>query len=269
MFSLKNYWKESATYFVLLSCLKQFKDFFETFGQIGIQLCQFVRCIFKYGINVKSLIRKSSDFAFDSLPITLTIVGMTAIILSMQIAPEMAKQGGGGLIGMMSGLVMVREIGAIMAGFAIISMIGSSMAAEIATMRVTDQIDALTSLKVDSINYLFVPRVLAGMIMMPIIVVIASTFGLICAGWISTITADISWLNFFNSLRLGLVVRDISISLLKSSVFGATIALISSSCGFYAKGGAKGVGIATTKAVVWSFLAIAVWDYIFALLFYL
>ena len=91
----------------------------------------------------------------------------------------------------------------------------------------------------------------------------------ICAGYVSNWSADLSLLNYCTSLWHGLYIRDIFIAILKASVFGGTIALISCGCGCFTKGGAKEVGLATTKAVVWSFLGIAVWDFIFASLFYL
>lgn len=104
---------------------------------------------------------------------------------------------------------------------------------------------------------------------MPFVFVLSSFVGLLCAGYVAKITADLSMLNYVDSLWRGLYVRDIMIALLKSSFFGGTIALISCSSGFSARGGAKEVGEATTQAVVWSFLAIAIWDYIFAAMFYL
>ena len=136
-------------------------------------------------------------------------------------------------------------------------------------MAVGEQISAMKSLKVDPIEYLVVPRFLAGVIMMPFVFILSSFAGLVCAGYISKVTANLSLLNYVNSLWQGLYVRDILIAMLKASFFGGTIALISCSCGYSTRGGAKEVGIATTRAVVWSFLAIAIWDYIFAAIFYL
>ncbi len=260
--------KQSATFKLYLRIKNQLVEFVETLGEMGQYFYKVMKLIFSAEINLKQVIYESSRFAVDSLPITLSIVGMVSIILSMQIAPEMVKQGGGAYVGMLVSMVMVREIGVIMSGFAIISMIGSSMASEIATMRVTDQIDAIEVLHVDSLRYLFVPKVMAGLLMMPLIVIISSTFGVLCAGLVSNYTADVSWLNYISSVWQGLYMKDIGVCLFKSSVFGATIALISSVCGFTASGGAKGVGIATTKAVVWSFLAIVILDYMFALIFY-
>ncbi len=264
--------KQSATYNLSLLLLKQAQDFFETLGEMGLRTVQVFKLIFfditKKEMNWKLVIEQCSRFAVDSLPITLSIVGMCSIIISMQVAPEMVKQGGEKFVGMLMGVVMTRELGAIMSGFAIISMIGSAYASEIATMRVTEQIDALKVLKVNPIDYLFVPRVVAGFIMMPIIVIIASTFGLICGGIAAYLSAHISRLNYISSLWQGLYIKDISVALGKSACFGAAIALISCTCGYLAYGGAKGVGLSTTKAVVWSFVAICIIDYIFATIFF-
>ena len=261
--------KETLTYNALNIMFEGLKEFFITVGNIGKDFSKVVYYITRLRINLKATMEQASRFAVDSLPITLTIVSMTSIIIAMQIAPELAKQGAEGYIGMLSALVMVRELACIMAGFAIISMIGSSFASELASMAVGEQINAMKVLRVDPIEYLVVPRFLAGVIMMPFVFILASFAGLIFAGLISNITAGLSPLNYTTSLWQGLYVRDIMIAMLKAAFFGGTIALISCSCGYSTRGGAKEVGIATTKAVVWSFVAIAVWDYIFAAIFYL
>jgi len=162
----------------------------------------------------------------------------------------------------------VREVGAIMSGFAIISMIGSSIASEIATMRVTEQIDALKVLKVDPVRYLFVPRILSGIMMMPVVVIIASIVGVLAGAVTTRLTTELGYRAYFDSAWLGVYMKDLSVSLLKAVCFGGTIALISCACGYAARGGAKGVGLATTKAVVWSFVAIVIWDMIFAIIFF-
>ena len=144
---------------------------------------------------------------------------MVEIYIFIVITPEMVKQGGENYVGMLITVVIVRELAAIMAGFAIISMVGSSMAAEVATMRVSEQIDAIKVLGVNPIKYLYVPRVLAGTIMMPLVVIIATLFGIICGGFASWLMSDVSWLNYINSAWFGISVRDIKIFSLKPSVF--------------------------------------------------
>lgn len=261
--------KDTLIFRGFIRLLKQMRLFLETTGIIGKDFARVVYYVLRLRINFKALIEQSARFAVDSLPITLTIVGMTSMIIAMQIAPELAKQGAENYIGLLSALVMVRELSPIMAGFAIISMIGSSFASELASMAVGEQTDAMNVLRVDPVEYLIVPRFLAGAITMPFVFILASFVGLLCAGYVSNWTAGLSMLNYVESMWHGLYIRDILIAMLKSAFFGGTIALISCSFGYAARGGAKEVGEATTSAVVWSFLAIAVWDYVFAAVFYL
>jgi len=268
MVTLRQYLKKSATYKVFSSLFEEFANFADTIGKIaqfGFHAC---KCIFKNGFSKQELAYQCERFGISSLPITLSIVGMTSIIVSSQVANEMVKQGGGDFVGLLMTILIVREVGAVMSGFAITSMIGSSLASELATMRVTEQVDAIEVLGVDSIGYLFIPRVLSGFIMMPMVVIIASLIGVLLGGWTSNIFANLTYRAYFTSVWQGIYMKDLWISLLKSSVFGGTIALISCTCGYSASGGAKGVGLATTKAVVWSFIAIVVWDMIFAMLFF-
>lgn len=260
---------KTFTYQGIVLLWGQIKEFLITLGNIGCDFLHVLAHILTLKINFKEVIEQSKRFAYDSLPISLTIVGMTASIIAMQLAPELAKQGGADYTGMLSALVMVRELAVVMSGFAIISMVGSSFASEIASMAVTEQISAMKVLRVDPISYLIVPRFLAGALFMPIVFIVSAFFGLICAGLVSHYCADLSILNYITSMWHGLYIRDIFIAILKSSFFGGTIALISCSCGYATRGGAKEVGLATTKAVVWSFLAIAMWDFVFAAIFYL
>ncbi len=262
--------EQTITYKILTLFLSHVKDFLEIFGTISYRFFQVLKYLCTLQINYKQVIEQSSRFAVDSLPITLSIVIMTSVILSMQISPELVKQGGKDFIGLLIALTMVREIGVIMSGFAIISMIGSSQASELATMKVTEQIDAMKSLKVSPFKYLFLPRVIAGVITMPFVVVIASACGIIAGGLTSMAAGkDVTWLCYVTSVWQGLYIRDINIMLFKSACIGGAISLISSSCGYEAKGGAKGVGNATTKAVVLSFVAIVIIDCIFAIAFYI
>lgn len=266
--TLSKYLRQSATYKVFSHLGVVFADFLDTLGKIAQIGFHVFRCIFKGEISKKELLLQCDRFGVSSLPITLSIVGMTSIIVASQVAHEMVKQGGGNFVGMLMTILIVREVGAIMSGFAITSMIGSSLASELATMRVTEQVDAIDVLGVDPIRYLFVPRVLSGIIMMPFVVILASVVGVLLGAVTSDMFAGLTYRAYFDSAWLGLYMKDLWVSLLKASVFGGTIALISCTCGFHATGGAKGVGIATTKAVVWSFISIVVLDMVFAVLFF-
>ena len=260
--------KKTVTYSLYRTFESQFINLVSTIGDIVRYGSEVILHILKLNIKKSELIYQCSRFGVSSLPITLSIVGMTSVIVSMQVAGEMVKQGGGNYVGLLMAMLIVREAGIIMSGFAIISMIGSSLASEIATMRVTEQIDAISVLKVNPIEYLFVPRVLSGMIMMPPVLVVASLVGILCGAVSSNIASGLNYTAYFDSVWQGLYIKDMNVALLKAVVFGFTIALISCTCGYQATGGAKGVGKATTKAVVCSFVAIVIWDLIFSIVFF-
>ncbi|MBQ4114306.1 ABC transporter permease [bacterium] len=261
-------YQDTYTYKFFQLIWEQIKDFVSTLGTIMVYGLEFLKGLKNFNTSFKEIIEQSSRFGVSSLPITLSIVGMTSIIISMQVAGEMVKQGGGNFVGMLMAILTIREEGAIMAGFAIISMIGSSLASEIATMKVTEQIDAIKVLKVNPIQHLFTPRIIAGTIMMPFVVILASTFGILGGALAANITSELSYKAYFDSVWFGLCMKDLNVCVLKAISFGFAISLISCSCGMLAKDGAKGVGIATTKAVVWSFVAIVIIDLIFAAAFF-
>jgi phospholipid/cholesterol/gamma-HCH transport system permease protein len=246
----------------------QVKEFLSTLGEIVIYGWEFIKGLAKFNTRGIEIIEQCSRFAVSSLPITLSIVCMTSIIIAMQVAGEMVKHGGGNFVGMLMAVLTVREEGAIMSGFAIISMIGSSLASEIATMKVTEQIDAIKVLKVNPVHYLFTPRIIAGTIMMPFVVILASTCGIIGGAIAAHVTSELPLKAYFDSVWFGLCLKDLNVCILKSISFGFLITLVSCSCGMAAKDGAKGVGIATTKAVVWSFVGIVLLDLLFAAAFF-
>ncbi len=260
--------KSTITYKLYRQLIIQLEDFLSTIGDIVIYAKEVISLILKRELDWKEIIEQCARFGVSSLPITLSIVGMSSVIVAMQVAGEMVKQGAGNYVGMLVAMLIVREDGIIMSGFAIISMIGSSIASEIATMRVTEQIDAIQVLKVNPIRYLFVPRVLSGVLMMPPVLVVASLVGIVGGGVASHLASGLSYRAFFESVWHGLFMKDMNVALLKAVVFGFTIALISCVCGYTAKGGARGVGEATTKAVVWSFVAIVLWDLLFSVIFF-
>ena len=268
MHSFQKYYRQSATYKIFSEIFNGLKIFITNLGNMTLRGLKVLKCVLRGEIDISELMEQCYRFGVSSLPITLSIVGMTSVIVASQVALEMVKQGGSGLVGLLMTMLIVREVGVIMSGFAIIYMIGSSLASEIATMRVTEQIDAIKVLKVDPIRYLFVPRVLSGLIMMPPVVVIAAAVGVLTGAVTSNLASGLSYRAFFDSALLGIYMKDLGVCMLKAATFGAVIAHISCCCGYNAKGGAKGVGEATTKAVVWSFIAIVVLDMFFAIAFF-
>ena len=261
---MKVYYKATYTYKILRALIECAKYLISTFGDIVAYGIEFFKGLKDKPTTLKELMYQSARFGISSLPITLSVVGMTTIIVAMQVAGEMVKQGAGNYVGMLVAMLTVREESVIMAGFAIISMIGSSLAAEVATMKVTEQIDAIRVLKVNPVHYLFTPRVLAGTIMMPFVVILASFFGILCGAVASNVVSGLTFKAYFDSVWFGLKMHDLQVCFMKSVSFGFVITLICCSCGMKAKDGAKGVGIATTKAVVWSFVVMVILDMIFA-----
>ncbi len=265
---LKHIFRQTVTYKLFKSIFANLVEFTEVMGNITTCAFEFFKALFRGELDGKELLTQCERFGVSSLPITLSIVGMTCVIIVSQIAQEMVKQGGGNFVGALVAVLIVRELGVIMSGFAIISMIGSSLASELATMRVTEQIDALQTLKVNPFGYLFVPRIVAGIIMMPFIVVLSSFFGIIAGAVTSDLAAGLSYRVYFDSIWIGIFAKDLFVCLAKASCFGGVIALISCTFGYFASGGAKGVGTATTRAVVWSFVAIVIIDMLFAIGFF-
>ncbi|MBR1908014.1 ABC transporter permease [bacterium] len=268
MVHMSNTFKTTATYHLIKLFRFQVEDFFTNLGEITKMTLLTIFYMLKGRIKWKEVIYQCYRFGVTSLPITLSIVGMTSIIVATQVASEMVKQGGENFVGMMITMLIIREAGIIMSGFAIISMIGSSLASEVATMRVTEQIDAIRVLKVNPIRYLFVPRVLSGMLMMPVIWVLSSLIGVLAGSFASNLASGLSYRAYFDSVWYGIYIYDIKVNLFKAVVYGFSISLISCTFGYNAKGGAKGVGIATTGAVVWSFVSLVILDMIFAVSFF-
>lgn len=261
---MRIYYKATYTYKIFRAFCESLNNLITTLGTIVMFGIEFFKGLRYKPTTFPELMSQCYRFGVTSLPITLSIVGMTSVIVAMQVAGEMVKQGAGNYVGMLVAILMVREEAVIMAGFAIISMIGSSLASEIATMKVTEQIDAIRVLKVNPIHYLFTPRVLAGTLMMPIVVIVSSLVGIVGGALAANLVSGLTFKAYFDSVWFGINMHDLQVCISKSFAFGFVISLISCSCGMEAHDGAKGVGLATTKAVVWSFVAIVIVDLIFA-----
>lgn len=265
---MNNIIKDTFTYKIFVALAREAIDWLETLGEIGTNLFLSIKQILTGNISIKHTLDQSARFGFDSLPITLSMVGISGMIIALQVAYEMVRQGAGNYVGSLVAASIIREIGPIMGSFAVISMVGSSMAAEIATMKVTEQIDAIKVSGVDPVRYLIVPRILAGFLVMPFVITLANLVGIVGGMFTSTMGSDLNMLNYIDSVKNGMAVKDVFISLLKACIFGGIIAITSSSIGYKTKGGAIDVGNATTKAVVWSFVLVVVTDFLISLMFY-
>lgn len=253
--------KKTLSYKLVGSLFAEMKDWIEIIGNMGMNLYFSLKCLFTGQLKKKLFFEHASRFGVDSLPISLLMVGLAGMIIALQIAKEMVKNGAGGQVGMLVSMCIVRELGPIIGGFAVISMVGSSMAAEIATMKVTEQVDAIKVLGVNPVYYLITPRVFAGLFIMPFVVIIANVVGIIGGMFMSKLVTDLNADNYINSVWVGLSVKDFFVSMFKGTIFGGIIALSCASIGYRTQGGAIDVGKATTNAVVWSFILMLVADY--------
>jgi len=156
---------------------------------------------------------------------------------------------------------MVREMSPVLTGIVVAGRVGSSMAAEIGTMKVTEQLDALRAFGLDEYVFVGLPRILASLVMVPILTIYSMVVGTL-GGYFYVVVRGVHSLIFKDSIRLLVDTYDINGGLIKSVVFGFVVSIVACACGFRAQGGAKGVGETTTLAVVWSNMLILVLNYI-------
>lgn len=192
----------------------------------------------------------------ESLLITLLTAAFVGMVFTIQVSREFIRLGAGNAVGGVLAISLSRELAPVLTAVILAGRVGSAFAAEIGTMKVTEQIDALYILRTDPIDYLVTPRVLACLLMLPILTVLSLLTGMLGGMIIADSLYDISNTMFINSAKNFLSVWDIFSAPIKGAVFGVLIAIIGSSWGLTTTGGAKGVGQSTTTAVVTSLLAI-------------
>jgi phospholipid/cholesterol/gamma-HCH transport system permease protein len=192
----------------------------------------------------------------------------TGMVLALQTYTGFARFNAEGAVANVVVLSITRELGPVIAGLMVAGRIGASFAAEIGTMRVTDQIDALTTLSTNPMKYLVAPRLLAGTVALPFLVLIADILG-VMGGWlIGTAKLGFSSAGYLRATLDFMQTMDVVSGLVKASVFGFLIALMGCWCGYNSRGGAQGVGAATTSAVVISSILILALDYIITEMFF-
>jgi phospholipid/cholesterol/gamma-HCH transport system permease protein len=205
----------------------------------------------------------------DSLPIALFIALFTGIVLSLLASYSITGAVPLYFVGTLVEKTVTMELAPVLTGLALAGRVGANIAAELGTMRVTEQIDALETLAYDPYSYLVVPRVVAGILMFPIIVGLAMIVG-VGAGWVSSVLLlDLTSADFVKGMRLFFTDFDVRYGLVKSASFGGAVTLIGCMHGSQARGGAQGVGQAATRAVVYSATMILVLDAFWAVIWLL
>ena len=210
----------------------------------------------------KEFIEQASKLGFDTLPVVAIVSFFIGLALTLQISKQLMGIGNTSSLGTTVAVSIVREIGPVVAGVMIAARIGGAMAAEIATMSVTEQIDALIVMRQNPIGFLVAPRLLASMIMTPLLTVFAIYIGSTGGMLIAIVYVHLDPYMFFDSFRSVVGNKDIIIALVKALVNGALVATLSCTFGIQTSGGAAGVGQTTTKSVVWAMVGIFLFNFL-------
>ena len=236
---------------------------FRIVGEVLILLWRTLVSFREVPNNLPSIVTQMTIIGYETLPVASVMAFFVGMVLALQTGVELSKYGTQDIIGGIVGLSMVREMGPVMVSFLVAGRAGSAMAAEIGVMKVYEEIDALKTLDIDPVRYLIMPRLIAALISVPVLTLYADCVGMLGGAIISHLHPRIfiSYGTYTDALRMALKFREIIAGLTKSFVFGGIIAVICCYVGFNTSGGARGIGISTTRSVVLSFMLILVADY--------
>ncbi len=212
--------------------------------------------------------RQLIDIGYYSLPVVGLTAVFTGMVLALQTYTGFARFNAESAVASVVVLSVTRELAPVLAGLMVAGRIGASMAAEIGTMRVTEQIDALTTLSTDPMNYLVVPRLVAGVVMLPLLVLVADIIGVFGGFLIAVYKLDFNAASYLYATWDILEPIDVLSGLAKAAAFGFLVALMGCFHGYNSRGGAQGVGAATTNAVVSASILILVFNYVITELFF-
>jgi phospholipid/cholesterol/gamma-HCH transport system permease protein len=230
-------------------------------GGVLTFLVQTVRLALTPPFYLGNLLKQMEVIGVDSIPVVLTTALSTGMVLALQSYTGFKRFGAESLIGTVVSLSMTRELGPVLTGLMVAGRAGAAMAAELGTMKVTEQIDALETLATNPIKYLVVPRVLASTFMMFFLTVLGMIIGISGGYFVGVKLLGANPVTYVNQSINNTEVKDIWFGLVKALTFGAVVGLIGCYKGFHAEGGAEGVGKATTGAVVVSCMLILILDY--------
>lgn len=231
-------------------------------GQIGMFLYESLIVLVTTPLKMPKVLQAMHFIGINSLSV-VSLIGVTGgAVLAIQSYIGLHRFGAEQFIGPVIFLAMVREFGPVFTAIMVIGRAGSAITAEIGTMRITEQIDALQTLNINTKQYLIVPRLIAGTFILPFLSLWCSAFGVL-AGYITAVfILNINSETYMESIRTSAELSDITNGLVKATVFGFLLSLISTYKGFYTRGGAKGVGMATTESVVFANVTIFIANYI-------
>jgi len=234
-------------------------------GDWSLFAARAVAGVFQRAFRGRELLRVAFEVGYASTG----VVAFTGLFIGMVLAVQTYSQfhiiGMETSLGAVIHLSVVRELGPVLAAIMLAGRVGSAMAAELATMRVTEQLDALACLGVDPVKYLVAPRVLACLLLIPLLTAVADLMGMVGSSFICLYVFQIDSHHYWDHAQNYVRVWDVMTGLTKAVAFGGVLSLIACHRGFRARAGAEGVGRAATEAFVWSFMAIIVLDFFMAL----
>jgi phospholipid/cholesterol/gamma-HCH transport system permease protein len=216
----------------------------------------------------RMFLRALIEIGYFSLPVVALTAMFTGMVLALQSSTGLSRFAAESEIADLVVISVTRELGPVLAGLIVAGRVGAAMAAEIGTMRVTDQIDALSTLSTNPMKYLVAPRLLAGLIALPLLVVVADILGVLGGFIIATLKLGFSSGIYLTNTVNFLETQDVVSGLAKAAVFGFLVALMGCYHGYNSRGGAEGVGSATTAAVVAASVLILAFDYVLTELFF-
>ena len=241
--------------------------FFIYLGELAFLVARAAAYILRGNVDIRDLLQQMAAIGFNSIPIAVLTTLSSGSGIALYFAPFLIKYGAGNLTGAVVALALGRELVPVLVGVVVAARAGSAIAAEIGTMKVSEQIDALRSLAVSPVQYLVVPRLLACVIVLPCLCVVADFTGLL-GGYFVAVWQGVPATSYPQSIHDFVVLRDFTSGIIKTVVFGVIIALVSCHQGLITRGGATGVGRATTNAVVLSVVLIYIFDFVLAYLMY-
>ncbi|NRB21211.1 ABC transporter permease [Candidatus Dependentiae bacterium] len=230
-------------------------------GIFTLFLIKSIRILFSKKLKVKKIIDQLEHIGVNSLPIVLLTGTFTGMVFALQSYIGFQRVGGEQFIGAVVALGMIRELGPVLTALMVTGRAGSAIAAEIGTMRITEQIDALQTLRINPVQYLVIPRILAGTLVLPFLSIFSTMIGIIGGYFICVNILELNGEDYINNIRTYVEMKDIIGGLIKASVFGFILTSVGSFKGFYTTGGARGVGLSTTQSVVVGSISILISNY--------
>lgn len=231
-------------------------------------LIKTLKYIFSGKTNFFSVVSQAAMISYDSLSISLIIVFIASAVITLQISKQFLMSGAESYVGGFIAVALVREIAPGFAALAIGARAGTAICAEVANMKVTEQIDAMKTLGVDPIGYYFAPRLIAAAVTVPMVVIIAEFLGIVGGMLVALLAIGLHPNRFMNTVWLLLNTRDIYISIFKAFVFGILITIVCATQGYKTYGGAKDVGLSTTKSAILATFYLLVADFLINIIFY-